>query len=255
MKYLLLLAGSLLFLHPPAGGQYRSGRDSYQQKKFSFSFNVGVGVPLQDFSKGGRPDSTHAVGYANLGFHFEVCMSYLIFKYVGVAATLDNTLCPLNTGEYASAYNVPDSFSVSAQGNHYIACYLIGPYLNLPFNNRFNMEIKALGGIVSAIYPDITILPNDLNNPTMQEFKFAHAQNFGFMLSACGKYMVEQNFAIMATVSYTSSEIVYPGGLFSISTPAILKSQIPRTYTGFSFTNMDMQLGLLSFTMGVALCF
>ncbi len=254
MRHLLLLTGLLLLLNT-ANGQYRYGHDSYQKKRFAFSFNVGAGVPMQDFSKGGRPDSTHAVGYASSGFHFEVCASYLIFDYLGIAAALDNTLCPLNTGEYATAYNVPDSFSVTAQGNHYIASYMIGPYLNLPVNNAFNIEVKVMGGLVSAIYPDITILPNNLNNPTAQMFKYAHAQNFGYMISACGKYMVQQNFAFLATVSYTSSQIVYPGGLFQITTPAILQSQIPRTYTGFSFTNMDMQLGLLSITVGAALCF
>ncbi len=254
MKQILLLLGFLIFLHP-ADGQYRYGNNSYQKKRFSFSFNLGVGIPMQDFAKGGHPDSTHAVGYANPGFHFEVCISYLFLDYVGVAATLDNSLCPLNTGAYASAYNVPDSFSVSAQGNHYIASYLIGPYLNLPVNNKFNIEIKALGGLVSATYPDITIQPNDFNNPTFQEFKYAHAQNFGYMLSACGKFMVQQNLALTATVSYTSSQIVYPGGVFEVTTPPILQSLTPRTYTGFSFTNMDMQLGLLSFTVGAALCF
>ena len=256
MKYILLIAGFLILMqsgHAQSGYAYKNNK----LKRLCFSFTPGIGFPMQDFAKKSYippSDSSHAVGYANPGFHFEVGVSYLFTNYIGIALQLGGTVCSFNSTAYASAYNVPDTFSVSPDGSHYVAQYLIGPFVSIPVTNTFSCEIKLLGGLVSSIYPQITVAPTN-PSPYYQTFQYAHAQNMGYSLSVGGKLKVQENASIVANISYTTSDIVYSGAIFQLETPAVIPGAIPGSYTGFSNFNRSMQLGILSISVGVALCF
>ncbi|HXB11563.1 MAG TPA: hypothetical protein VNZ45_06235 [Bacteroidia bacterium] len=241
----------------PHYGRQGSGND---HKKFSFSFNPGYGIPLMDFAKKAYlpiKDSLHAYGFANPGFHFEVCATYLFTEYVGVAADFGGTICPFDDNAYAAAYTsvyptsflVPTNSSVSANGSNFIAQYLGGPYFYIPINDKFCFEIRILAGLISSTYPDITITSNVPNNYSSYFYKYAVGQGFGYGASVGGKYMIDPNVGVVANVSYTGGTMTYAGLDYNYTTPSGF------LYGGFSFSDRTMSVGIVSITAGLALCF
>lgn len=251
-KTVLLSCTVLLLSVANAGNHFGRQPGVNNDKKFSFSFNAGIGIPTAGFANKdsiARTDTTHAHGFANKGFHFDIGVSYRFTQYVGVAIRIGGSICSFNNGAYASAFNIPSTEDVSANGSHYIGEYFGGPYFYIPVNNNFSVEAKAMFGIVSAQYPDISIESNQPNNLSGRTFKFAHAQDFGYCFSLGGKIKLDDMVGLSITVGYTGSTMYYPGQVYSISTSS------GYTYSGFSFADRQMKLGIISITGGLVISF
>jgi hypothetical protein len=254
VRRVILLAISIFTLSAvKAGNNFGRQQGTSDNKKFSFSFNAGVGIPTAGFAKKdsvGRNDTTHAVGFAKPGFHFEVGVSFRFLKNFGIAASIGGSICRFDAAGYASAYGISTSnYNVSSAGSHYIGQYLIGPYFYIPASDNFSIEIKTMVGIVSAQYPDVSILSIMPNNYSGQTYKFAHASGFGYGLSVGGKVKLDNMIGLTFMVSYVGSAVKYDGQVYSISTPS------GYTYTGFSFATRDMQLGIVALTGGLCISF
>lgn len=265
IKNILLISGLVLITSFAKGGNHYGRQGSGDDhKKFSFSFNPGYGIPLMDLARKSYlpiTDSTHAYGFANPGFHFEVCATYLFTKYVGVAADFGGTICPFDANTYTSAYTgkrvgvypdsilLPTNSSVSANGSNFIAQYMAGPYFYIPVNEKFCFEIKILAGLISSTYPDITTASNVPNDYSSYFYKYAVGQGFGYAASVGVKYMIDPNVGIVANVNYIGGTITYAGLDYNYTTPSDF------LYGGFSFSDRTMSVGILSFSAGFALCF
>lgn len=256
MKKVLLFACSICLVHSlGADNHFGSQMSQYgDDKKFSFSFNAGVGIPLLDFGKKvtwPASDSTHAYGFANPGFHFQVVMSYRFIKYVGIAARMGGSICSFDVQHYTAENpnSVPPNFTASAYGSHFVSAYMGGLYLYYPFNDQFSVESKILFGSVFAHYPDITVTCDLPNNNSSTIFKLANAKNFGYNISIGCRYRLDELLWILGEVSYTGANLQYEGE----TSGGTLANGIP--YTSISDTYRSMQLGILTITGGFAITF
>lgn len=251
-RFLLLITLVGVSFALTAGNNFGKQPGAGNNKKFSFSFNAGIGFPTSGFANKdsiGRNDTTHAHGFAKSGFHFEVDLSYRFINNLGLAASVGGSICPFDAAAYTNAYGISSDNTVSSQGSHYIGQYLIGPYFFIPASDNFSIEIKTLLGLVSAQYPDITIASNVPNNYSGQTYKFAHAQNFGYSVSIDSKVKIDDMISLVFMLSYVGSSIQYKGQVYSISTPSGF------TYSGFSNATRDMQLGIITVTGGLCISF
>jgi hypothetical protein len=242
------------FLHYTYAGGFHGGRYSttIAEKKISFCFNFGVALPLGDFARKdslSSNDTTHAHGYANTGFQFNIGINYLFSKNVGVAAWLGGSVCSFDAQTFSVANNIPSDGTVSAAGKHYIAQYLIGPYFFFPVSDNFGLEGKLLAGIVSSRYPDYTIASNIPGNFSSETISYTQASGFGYAFSFGGRLKVGDLMNLMASVSYIGSNIQYPGLIESRSVPT------GYGYSILSPSTRAMSLGVLAFTLGFGVSF
>jgi hypothetical protein len=242
------------FLHNTYAGGFHGGHYSttIAEKKFNFSFNFGLALPLGDFAnKTALPqnDSTHAHGFASTGFHFEIGVGYLFSKNVGIAGCLGGSVCAFDAAAYSAVYNVPPTFSVSASGKHYVAQYLIGPYFFFPLSDNFGLEAKIMAGIITSRYPDVTIASNMPGNFQAQMYSYTLGSGFGYAFSFGGRLKVGDLMNVLATVSYIGSTVNYPGQLETASTPS------GYGYTYLSLATRSMSLGVVALTVGFGVSF
>jgi hypothetical protein len=267
IKEPLLIAASLFTIGMASadnqGGHFGHQMSSNDDKKFTFSFNAGIGIPFGDFAKtsalGGTnampwTDSTHANGFANKGFHFDVGVSWRFTDYIGVAARIGGTICSFNASAYQSAYptvpNIPaNQETVMANGSHYVGEYFIGPMFHIPAGDQFSFDIKLMAGIVSEQYPDWTISSTDTLSHAAEEYKYAHASDFGYCVSAMARYKLDANIGLSLTASYVGATITLPGWVYSNTTPSGF------TYSEFSFQDRTMSLSMLTITGGLTISF
>jgi len=249
MKRIFAVIFFVCFLHLVYAG---NGYNSHKDQKLTFSFNAGVAVPVGGFASKDslkRNDTTHANGFAKTGFQFNIDITYRVSKHVGIAARVGGALCSFDAAGYTQAYNVPSTFTVSASGKHYVGEYLIGPYFYLPASDNFGFEIKLLGGIVSSAYPEYTIASNIPNNYTSTTYKYTQASGFGYAFSFGGRLKVDENVAVLASVTYTGSDAKYNGLLVNGSTTT------NYGYSDLSTSIRTMELGVVSITLGVGITF
>ena len=256
-KNFLLLGLWCIINYTYAGNHYGRQYGQNDNQRFGFSFNAGIGFPVSAF---GEKDSlpvldsnyTKADGYAKPGFHFEVGISYRFAKYIGIAGVTGGTICPFDASAYNNTHRLsfaPYQLRASAQGSHYEAEYLIGPFLYIPVSDKFSIEARALFGILSSKYPDITVASTLPNNYFGYTYKFSIGKDFAYYFSVAGKIKLGDNIGVVIMANYLGSSVVYPGLVYTDSTPSGF------SYSGFYFGNRSMSLGILSITGGLYISF
>jgi hypothetical protein len=152
-------------------------------------------------------------------------------------------------GVYPTSIILPTNSSVSVNGSNFIAQYMAGPYISIPVNDKFSFDIRIMAGLISSTYPDITTSSNVPNNYSSYFYKYAVGQGFGYGASVGGKFLFDPNVAVVANVSYVGGTMTYAGLDYNYTTPSDF------LYGGFSFSDRTMSVGIVSFSVGLALCF
>jgi hypothetical protein len=238
--------------HRPNDG---SRKDSSKKTATFISLDFGFSIPLRDFGNKDTarnfmiigPDSTHAKGFANVGFHGSATGGIYITPTFGVCGKIgynENTF-----DESTLNLLVNGAYSYTINGNYSIWQFMGGFFGNFQTRKNSWVWIQAMGGVINANFPSFSIynLPTNLFPQYISwNFTLPNATDFAYSLSIGYEISLSQNVSFLSTLTYTGSELVYPSLTYDLSGPYY---NLPPPYT--QNTPVTMSFGSLDFSVGL----
>lgn len=229
-----------------------SWKDSAHHVSFFFSFGAGVSVPMRDYGSRDTtrnfmvigPDSTHGKGFANVGFHGNMSGGIFITPYMGFCVKLaynqntfdETTLNVLINGQYTYTIN----------GDYDIWQFMGGVFGDFPLGKKSSLWVQGTIGLINANFPSFSIY-NLPNLPYLSwDFTLQNANSLAYSASLMYEQAISANVSIIATASYTGSELSYPFMTYEYSGPY---TNLPPAYT--QHTPVTMSFGSLDFSVGL----
>jgi opacity protein-like surface antigen len=144
----------------------RGGRRGSDDSKSFIGVSVGAGIPMGDYGSiakqySAAADSNKTKGYASTGFHFNVKAGHLFSDNVGAMIQIGGNMNGFDKADYLSANDLPTSATFTAT-SYYIGSYLVGPYVSFPIGGKLSFDIRALVGLMTASFTQVT---NSGTNP------------------------------------------------------------------------------------------
>jgi len=229
--------------------------------KFSIGLAAGTTIPLGAFGTSTvGTDSTHINGYAHTGFHFNATVGYKIYKMIGAMVMIGGNI---NSCSPPTTYFSGISFTPVPSGPHYLGQYLAGPYVSIPVGKKLSLEARALVGLITSSYPEITASASGTAGffgsiTASTDTKYKSGAAFGYSGSVGAKYMLGSHFGLTLHVAYSGSNMKYPNytvhtteissGYFSTAIPSV---NTTNTYN----TPVHMSIGMINISAGAAYSF
>jgi hypothetical protein len=268
MKKILLSAVLLFLLTRGKAQDYYIPRTNYHPKHihtwkdsipritYFFSFDIGISIPMRDYGSRDTthnfmiygPDSTNGKGFANVGFHASVSAGIFITPSVGVCAKIANNV---NTFDQSSLnLLVNGQYSYAINDNYQIWQYMGGIFGNFHLGKKSSLWVQGMVGLINANFPSFSIynLPQKSFPPNLSwDFTFPDANDLAYSLSLTYEKPISFNVSLIATATYTGSELIYPTFTYSFSGPY---TGLPQPYTQntpitMSFGSLDISVGML----------
>lgn len=257
MKKWYLLTLSMLFILQLESQEYirpseeESSISLPGKRHFSLTFAAGMSIPESQFAsnnvKGSywdfhSPDSTHLQGFALSGFHFDISCSYLFTDMLGIEIYLGG-----NTNSFdISTFQGTIGYPAVVNGSYYIGEYLAGFNVLVPVAYKISFEFTALGGLMTANYPEISYVIQGVNVTV----DFNSSNVLGFNFGGAFKYAYSPAVDFVFKVEYSLATMVYPGNTYVFSYGYY--SSPPQNYTN-DITKMPA--GILKPEIGISFKF
>ncbi len=255
MKRIFILLISLLFADMLVAQKYDN-----DEMRLSFGFSLGKSQPLLDYGSINQSklpmgrifttgqDTDKISGYAQLGFHYNVYVSYKIKGHLHIKIALNGDINSYDLNALSKQYDglfPPATVSVYTPSEYYIMQYLIGPKYNLPVSKNCSIEFAAIAGLTTNNRPP-SLTFNRLLDTVI--YSYSAGKGFGYNLGVGFKYNLETggDFGVgfHLNLSYAGSNIIYPNYSVTTLTPlATTTYNVPKS----------MELGILQLTVGVSL--
>jgi hypothetical protein len=235
-----------------------------RNKKFSFGFNNGIGIPIGEFrktdetkfplSKFNGGDSNHLGGYAQSGFHYEFYAAYKIIPRLSilVSASGNDIGYDINTLDSQYILYVPPNSSIVTSGDsYYIIQYLIGPDFTIPLGKNFSIEIKALAGLTTTNYPALTYV----GLTETEIFAFQGGNGFGYSAGTSLKFVTANGYiGVHLNINYVGSTINYSSYAEAFYTPSSPNPALSNNYLGSAIYNeqKSLMVSLIQVSLGVS---
>jgi hypothetical protein len=239
---------------PPAHS-YAQHHDSLPKHAFFASLNFGISIPTGQFAAKDtvsyfmiptNTDSTHAKGFANVGYHVNFTCGGYLTPNIGLVANLGyehhsfdaNTLNNIINGYYY----------YSIDGNYNIYQFMGGGFLCLPLNDgTSNFKFQAMIGGIYANYPNSTVSVTVTKGKTYQteniNFQLSNATDFAYSLGISFEQYITDNVSFTTGISYSGAELNYPNALYNYS-GAFTASYYQRYPVSMSYGSFDISIGL-----------
>ncbi|MGP8217030.1 MAG: hypothetical protein ACLQQ4_15790 [Bacteroidia bacterium] len=253
MRGTILMALSVLLLANICVAQ----ADADDGKKYTFGYDYGISLPVGDYAgtstskfplkTGTGQDTAQLSGYAKTGFHYDMYFAYKIIPYVSLMLAVYGDQSNYNINTLNSQYKVlnPNSIAIITTGDNYYAVqYLLGPYVNIPVNEIFVIEVKALAGLTTCNYPSLDYI--GAGQTTL--YSFTKGSGFGYTFGAGAKLEVADGLYLHLNFNYAGSDITY-----SSSSIAVFSGNNYSSTT--NSTAKTMGLGIFQITGGVSMGF
>jgi hypothetical protein len=233
-----------------------------QDNKFSIGLAAGTTIPLGGFAaSGAASDSTHINGSAQTGIHFNATASYKIYKIIGAMVMVGGNINSYNAAASGfAAATVPS-------GPHYVGQYMAGPYVSIPVGKKFFIEARALVGLITSHYPELTegtsvSFSGFVGANVSIDTKLKSGAAFGYSGSVGAKYMFSNHFGLTLNVAYSGSNMKYPSyTIHTVETASSILSAFSSTplpnvnTTTTHNTPIHMSLGMINISAGAAYSF
>lgn len=227
--------------------------------KFNIGISAGTTLPLKDFkASGAASDSSHIVGSAQTGIHFNLTAGYTIYKIVGAMVMVGGNINSFGGGASLG------SSAIIPSGPHYVGQYLAGPYISVPIGKKFFIEAHTLVGLITSHYPDLsTDVSASLGTYGSYDYstatKFKSGKAFGYSGSLGAKYMLGEHFGISLNAAYSGSHIKYPSYMYTTTGTSsgllALTGTNLNINTSTTHSNIHMSLGMINISAGVVFSF
>jgi len=178
--------------------------------KMTVGVAVGAGVPIGWFGKkdtvgtSGK-DTAHHAGYAKLGVHFNLNFAYKFSDAVGVMLVVGGNLNGFDGKSYdASMGNTlfHSSSTVTTGTTNYIGSYMLGPFISFPGGDKLTLNIRLLGGWMTANASTMTsVTPTPFGNST-QVYGYKASGTFCYGGGLGVSYNINSAVSIPVTVDY-----------------------------------------------------
>jgi opacity protein-like surface antigen len=228
---------------PPKG--HGRGKSS---SKIVLGVAVGASIPMGWYGRKdtiGKKDTLHHAGFAKTGIHFNVNFGYKFSDKVGIMILAGGTLNGFDGKAYDVAYG-HSTATVTTGTSNFIGSYMVGPFFNLPAGDKLSIDIRLLGGLMTAspsTVTSVTSLP--FNGSSTEISAFKASSGYGYDIGLGASYNVSSAVSIPLSIDYL-------GGSPAITT---------ATYTNAlgTFTSGDhkisMGVGMINISIGLALHF
>ncbi len=238
----------------PHQSNYTKPKDTLRFKNYFFSFSIGLSLPVRDYGSRDTsrnfmiygPDSSHAKGFANLGFHASINGGVFLTPHVGLAVKIaynensfdQNTLNTILNGNY----------SYSINGNYHIWQIMGGAFVNYRVDKESWLWVQGMVGLINADFPSFSILGLPVFPPQISwNFTLPNANAVAYSLSIGYEKAISQNVSFITTLTYLGAELSYPSLTYDITGPY---TGLPLPYTQhypvtMSFGSIDFSLGLI----------
>jgi len=234
-----------------------SYKDSLKKTSSFISFNLGISIPMQQYGEKTTssnfmvigPDSTNGKGFANVGFHGNMNGGIFITPSFGVCAKVaynENTFDESTLNLLVST-TPSTNCTYTINGNYSIWQFMGGIFGNIQLGKTTSVWVQGMAGLINANFPSFSIynLPN--LNYVSWNFTLPNAYNLAYSLSLSFEKATSQNVSLLATLSYTGAELIYPSLTYNYSSPYYI---FPPPYTQntpvtMSFGSLDISVGLL----------
>ncbi len=230
--------------------------------KFSIGIAAGTTIPLQDYSNTGKgSDSTHITGSAQTGIHFNATIGYNVYKIIGAMVMVGG-----NINSYNGATSSLGT-AITPSGSHYVGQYLAGPYISIPIGKKFFIEARALVGLMTSHYPELSSsysasFGSFASTNISYDLKYKPGTAFGYSGVVGAKYMLGNHFGITLHAAYSGSNMKYPSNTihFVETTSSIFQVLSPTTNlntntTTTSTTLVHMSIGMINISAGAVFSF
>ncbi len=222
--------------------------------KMTVGVAIGAGVPMGWFGKKDTvgatapKDTAHHAGYAKLGINFNLNFAYKFTDAFGVMLVVGGNLNGFDGKSYDAAWGNSfnhTSSTVTTGTTNYIGSYMLGPFISFPGGDKLTLNIRLLGGWMTANVSTITsVTPGAFGNYTQTAaYKASGTYCYGGGLGV--SYNVSNAVSIPVTVDYLGGN------------PIITEET--GTFGSFSFDSkrlkIGMGVGLINVAVGLAIHF
>ncbi len=224
-------------------------KDSLQRKSFFFAFNAGLSVPLRsfgskdtaaDFMIPTNSDSTHAKGFATVGFHIDAKAGYFLFPQFGLLAKISynynsfdaNTLNNIINGYYYYTVN----------GGYSIWQFMGGVFGNFQVSPVSSLWIEGMIGDIHANFPSFSVSDGYVTLTG----RLADANNLAGSLSIGIDYTINDNVSFIGSLSYSGATLSYPTSYYTGSGKGYVTSSYTQIHAiTMPYGNLDLSIGLI----------
>jgi opacity protein-like surface antigen len=224
-----------------------------------FSFNLGLSVPVRDYGSKDTshnfmiigPDSTHGKGFANLGFHASINGGIFLSKNYGIAIKIAYNQNSFDETGLNTIIN--GNYDYSINSSFFIWQFMGGVFGNYQVDRNSWFWVQGMVGVIHANFPSFSIynLPAYVAPTSLDvswNFTFPDASNFAYSLSAGYEKAISHNVSFITTLTYSGSELVYPGLSYNLTSPFTVTNPF---YTHTQSTPITMSFGSVDFSLGL----
>jgi hypothetical protein len=229
----------------------RPKSEQFGQSSFFFSFTAGVSIPMRDFGSKDtsqyfmiptNTDSTHAKGFANVGFHFTLKGGFSLTPNFGLMADISYNY---NTFDAATLNNIINgAYYYSITGNYNIWQFMGGAFLRFEANPTTFFRIEGMLGDIRSGYPSFSVS----NGSETISGTLSPASDLCYSFSLGLEEEINETVSFIAEINYTGADLSYPTSRYTYSGFGV--PPVPP----FTFTQnypVTMPYGSLKFSVGV----
>ncbi len=231
----------------PKPQNYARFKDSIPAKRYFIALNLGISIPLGGFGEKDtnqyfmiptNTDSTHAKGFANVGFHINAKGGIFLSQNFGLLAKVGYSVNTFDANSLNSIINGYYYYSVS--GNYSIWQIMGGAFIRLPISDATSFRAEGMLGGIYANYPTASVS----NSLETISFKLSNASDFAYSLSIGIEQEIDDNFSFTGGITYTGAELNYPTATYTYS-GTVAGTYYQRYPVSMSYGSLDFSIGLI----------
>src|ERR1051326_7948596 len=185
MKKLHVFTLSLVMIASTAfAGSGKAKQKGSSDSKMMFNVAVGAGIPLGNFGKKdtlASSDTTHMTGWAKPGFHFHLGFGYKFTDNVGAMVQIGGNMNGFDAAAYKAKVDPNNTSGYTVSGtSYYVGQYLVGPFFHFPAGDKIGINLRALFGLMTMKYSELTQSFTFMNQTSTDTYKIASACSFGY---------------------------------------------------------------------------
>jgi hypothetical protein len=183
--------------------------------KLMIGVSVGAGIPVMAFGKSdtlAHSDTTHTNGWAKTGFHFNLNAAYKFTDNIGAMVMIGGNMNGFNSSAYTTQHvpALPSGFTDTYTGtSYYVGSYLVGPLVVLPVGDKFAIHIRALFGLMTMKYSQLTDTYSNPGGSGNSVYTISGASSFGYNIGAGVKIGMTDKLGFVANVDYLGGNPTY----------------------------------------------
>ena len=226
---------------------YRHLKDSLPKRMYFISVNAGVSVPDGGFGEKDttgffmiptNTDSTHAKGFANVGFHLNVKGGIYLSPTFGLLAKVGYSVHTYDANTLNNIINGYYYYTVN--GNYSIWQVMGGAFLNLPLNELTSIRLEGMLGGIYSNYPTASVS----NSIETINFSLSNASDLAYSLSVSVEQVINDRTSFVAGITYTGATLSYPTATYTY-TGLVTGTYYQRYPISMSYGTIDFSIGML----------